>query len=363
MIGIVSSYTNSDWVADITLAKAKGISGFALNIGVDPYSQEQLDLAYDAAGQVGGFEMFISFDFNWYSIGDTAGVGNMMKRYVDKPAQLLVDGKPFVSSFIGDGFDWSAAAKVVGREIYAVPFFQPTSGAAADPSVSGLFSWAAWPGQLDNQPLKANMTLGRDDEYLNVLKPAGKEYMAPISPWFFTHFGPEVSYSKNWLFYSESLWHDRWEQILELGQQGVNFVEIVTWNDYGEAHHIGPYGSAHTDDGASKWAEGLDHTAMLDFAVPYISAFRQGLAEPQIAQESLTYWYRPTTKTVNCDGSDNCGSKPKGWDVSAGTGPIAAVRTGADTRWSTMWSLSRRRRRRAAPSRLNRATRPCSLKT
>lgn len=209
MIGIVSSYTNSDWVADITLAKAKGISGFALNIGVDPYSQEQLDLAYDAATQVGGFEMFISFDFNWYSIGDTAGVGNMMKRYVDKPAQLLMDGKPFVSSFIGDGFDWSAAAKVVGREIYAVPFFQPTSGAAADPGVSGLFSWAAWPGQLDNQPLKANMTLGRDDEYLNVLKPAGKEYMAPISPWFFTHFGPEVSYSKNWLFYSESLWHDR----------------------------------------------------------------------------------------------------------------------------------------------------------
>jgi hypothetical protein len=49
----------------------------------------------------------------------------------------------------------------------------------------------------------------------------------------FTHFGPEVSYSKNWLFYSELLWKTRWDQILQLGQQGVNMVEIVTWNDYG----------------------------------------------------------------------------------------------------------------------------------
>lgn len=49
----------------------------------------------------------------------------------------------------------------------------------------------------------------------------------------FTHFGPEVPYSKNWLFYSEELWKIRWDQILQLGQRGVNLVEIVTWNDYG----------------------------------------------------------------------------------------------------------------------------------
>lgn len=183
MVGIVSTYKNSDWVADMTLAKAKGITGFALNIGVDPYSQEQLDLAYEAAAQVGSFDLFISFDFNWYKVDDTAGVANMMKRYVDKPAQLLVVGKPFVSSFIGDGFNWKACAEMVGREIYAVPFFQPTEQSANDAGVSGLFSWAAWPGQLDNQPLKANMTLDRDDAYLNVLKAAGKQYMAPISPW------------------------------------------------------------------------------------------------------------------------------------------------------------------------------------
>jgi hypothetical protein len=48
-------------------------------------------------------------------------------------------------------------------------------------------------------------------------------------------YGPEVSYSKNWVFPSDLLWYDRWNQILALRPQ---FVEIVTWNDYGESHYV-----------------------------------------------------------------------------------------------------------------------------
>ncbi len=63
-----------------------------------------------------------------------------------------------------------------------------------------------------------------------------------------THFGMEVSYSKNWVFYSETLWKTRWDQVLSMGSN-VDFVEseptfsflivllisfsVVTWNDYG----------------------------------------------------------------------------------------------------------------------------------
>jgi len=58
----------------------------------------------------------------------------------------------------------------------------------------------------------------------------------------------EVSYSKNWVFYSETLWKTRWDQVLSMGSN-VDFVEseptfsflivllisfsVVTWNDYG----------------------------------------------------------------------------------------------------------------------------------
>ena len=232
MIGIVSTYQLQDHINDQTLAKQKGIDGFALNIGTDSYSQAQLDLAYQAAQSV-GFLCFISFDFNWWSISDTSGVATMLQRYVDNPAQLMVEGKPFVSSFIGDGFDWAGAATQIGKPLYAVPYWQASQANAENAGVAGSFSWDAWPGQLNNVPVDQNMTTDQDQSYLGFLNAAGKTYMAPVSTWFSTHFGKQVSYTKNWVFYSEELWKDRWDQILQLGQQGVNFVEIVTWNDYG----------------------------------------------------------------------------------------------------------------------------------
>ncbi|KAK8858755.1 hypothetical protein IAR55_002984 [Kwoniella newhampshirensis] len=325
MVGIVSTYQASDWAKDMNLAKSKGIDGFALNIGVDDYSQKQLDLAYSAAEQIsGGFDLFISFDFNWYKISQTAEVATMLKRYVDKPNQLKVDGKPFVSSFIGDGFDWSAAASQVGQELYAVPYFQPTADNANNAGLSGLFSWAAWPGQLDNQPVNASMTDSRDQTYLGVTQPAGKTYMAPVSSWFSTHFGPEVSYSKNWVFKSETLWKDRWDEILSMGDQ-LDFLEIVTWNDYGESHYIGPVDTPHTDDGSSKWSKGLDHTAMLDFAVPYIKAFKAGQKEPIVEQDTLTYWHRPHLRSASCDATDICNAPPTGHDFLSDTVFVATM--------------------------------------
>lgn len=49
-------------------------------------------------------------------------------------------------------------------------------------------------------------------------------YLA-VSPWFSTHYGLEVSYSKNWVFASDNLWFDRWTEILNLGSQ---YLEIIT---------------------------------------------------------------------------------------------------------------------------------------
>ncbi|ODN73979.1 hypothetical protein L202_07473 [Cryptococcus amylolentus CBS 6039] len=313
MVGIVSTYTQSDWLADMQLAMDAGIDGFALNIGVDSYSESQLDLAYAACETLSDFNVFISFDFNWYTTANVTGVADMLKLFKDSSAQYRVDGKPFVSSFIGDGFDWSSVASQVGEELYAVPYFQATEDNVNNAGVSGLFSWAAWPGQLDNVPVNEDMSTSRDIAYLDLLEASNKTYMMPVSSWFSTHFGTEVSYSKNWVFKGETLWKDRWDQVLEIGNR-VNFVEIVTWNDYGESHHIGPYDTPHTDDSSSLWASGLDHTAMIDFAIPYIKAFKAGKSEPVIEQEMLVYWHRPHLKSASCDDTDNCLGKPTGWD-------------------------------------------------
>ncbi|WRT67952.1 uncharacterized protein IL334_004926 [Kwoniella shivajii] len=317
MIGIVHGYVLNDWLDDIALAKSKGIDGFALNIGLDWYSQDQLDLAYEAAKQSGDFVCFISFDFNWYTTTNVTGVAEMMKRYNNLPAQLRVDGKPFVSTFIGDGFDWSAVAKEVGEEIYAVPFWAPTQENANNAGLSGLFSWTAWASK-DNKPINEPLTTVQDEAYLDVVGKANKVYMAPVSSWFFTHFGKEVPWSKNWLFRSENLWKYRWDQLLQMGDN-LKFIEIVTWNDYGESHNVRPWGGNHTDDGSSKWSEGLDHSAMLDLSLPYIKAWKAGKKSPVIEKDQLFYWYRPHLKSANCDDTDNFGSKPEGWEFVADT--------------------------------------------
>ena len=50
------------------------------------------------------------------------------------------------------------------------------------------------------------------------------------------------------------LFYRRWLEILQMKPR---FVEIVTWNDYGESHYVGPLSSKHNDDGASKWVNDM----------------------------------------------------------------------------------------------------------
>ena len=78
----------------MTRAKAYGIDAFALNIGVDPYTDAQLGYAYASAAR-NGMKVFISFDFNWWSPGDASGVGSKIAQYAGQAAQLTVDGRVF----------------------------------------------------------------------------------------------------------------------------------------------------------------------------------------------------------------------------------------------------------------------------
>lgn len=61
------------------------------------------------------------------------------------------------------------------------------------------------------------------------------------------------------------LFYRRWLEILQMKPR---FVEIVTWNDYGESHYVGPLSSKHNDDGASKWVND-----MYVLTLPVISAY------------------------------------------------------------------------------------------
>lgn len=120
------------------------------------------------------------------------------------------------------------------------------------------------------------------------------------------------------------MWYDRWTEVLK---QSPPFVEIITWNDYGESHYIAPLSSQHEDDGASKWVNDMPHDGWRDLAKPFIAAYKAGSqsVNEYIKDDKVIYWYRPTPRTVNCDSTDNTmkagnndsgnyfNGKPNGW--------------------------------------------------
>ncbi|KAH8427539.1 glycoside hydrolase family 71 protein [Aspergillus melleus] len=323
MVGVVGNRKSAaDYDDDMKRAKALGIDAFALNAGNDDYTNDQLNYAYESAAN-NDMKVFISFDFNSWGTDQASAIGQKVADYAGKPGQLIVDNKPFVSTFVGDGLDVAALRSAAGQEIYFAPNFQSSTDVS---NVDALFNWMAWPSNGNNKaPTDGNTVTVPDGDNAYTSALGGKDYVAPASPWFFTHFGAEVSYSKNFVFPSDTLWYDRWNQILELGPR---FVEIITWNDYGESHYIGPLSSMHTDDGNSKWANDMPHGGWLDLAKPYIAAFKAGATSvgEHITDDELIYWYRPNPRDTDCDATDTCMAdanndsgnyfkgRPNGWE-------------------------------------------------
>lgn len=159
------------------LAKETGIDAFALNCAsIDSYTDKQLAYAYEAAEEV-DFKVFISFDFAYWSNGDTARITSIMQTYADHPGQFQYNGAALVSTFVGDSFDWGPVKRAVDHPIFAVPNLQdPNWAGHATTSIDGAFSWYAWPTDGGNSIIKGPMTTIWDDRFRNNLK--DKVYMA-----------------------------------------------------------------------------------------------------------------------------------------------------------------------------------------
>lgn len=159
-------------------AKSLGIDAFALNIGVDPYTDTQLGYAYESAAN-NDMKVFISFDFNWYhAASDAAAVGQKIAQYGSKSAQLKVDGKVFASSFAGDQLDVAAMRSAAGVAVFWAPNYHPELGTNFA-NIDGALNWMAWDNDGNNKAPKpgANVTVAQGDtRYVQALN--GKPYIA-----------------------------------------------------------------------------------------------------------------------------------------------------------------------------------------
>lgn len=176
----MEKYTVQDWKEDIQQAKEIGIDGFALNCApprVDSYTPKQLANAYEAAAQM-DFKVFISFDFAYWSNGDTVEMSNILGNYHDHKAQAFYNGGSLVSTFVGDSMNWNAVKQALpGKKLTVIPMMQdPASLPHVTNGIDGAFSWYAWPTDGGNSVIEGPMTTIWDDRFLKGL--GGRPYMA-----------------------------------------------------------------------------------------------------------------------------------------------------------------------------------------
>ncbi|EGO56249.1 hypothetical protein NEUTE1DRAFT_146972 [Neurospora tetrasperma FGSC 2508] len=297
MVENAKSWSVDQWKVDMRLAQAAHIDGFALNIRADDTtSGVSLSRAFDAADEL-GFKVILSFDYAGGGPWGANLVSSMILLYSGYDSYYIdKQGRPVVSTFEGpaQAGTWQYIIKKTNAAF--IPDWSSLGAKAAleaAPCVpEGLFSWAPWPwGNTDGNTYV-------DASYIEFMETAEKncamdmQYMMPASPWFYTNL---PGYKKNWLWRGDDLWFDRWEQIRFMNP---DYVEIISWNDFGESHHIGPL---YVEVGKAPFNYALDmpHDGWRELLPFTIDLYKTGVAT--IEQEKLVAWYRVTSKNAACN--------------------------------------------------------------
>lgn len=328
MVGNTYPYTVSNWASDISAALAAGIDGFALNMGSDDWQPARVADAYSAAAST-GFKLFLSLDMTVLSCSsssDAAKLVSIVEEYATATAQATYEGKVLVSTFAGSdcAFSWQTdfvdVLSSAGINIFFVPsIFSDVSTFSSNTWMDGELNWnSGWPMGAED------ITTTSDEAYMAAL--GSKEYMPAVSPFFYTHFGPN-SWNKNWLYRSDDwLYCTRWEQIIAM-RDSVQMTEILTWNDFGESSYIGPIEGA-LPAGSEAFVDGFTHTGLYSLTYYYATAFKTG-AYPTITEDEIIVWARPHPHDATAS-SDSIG-RPTGWSYTEDYLYAVALTTDAAT--------------------------------
>ncbi|KAJ7479212.1 glycosyl hydrolase family 71-domain-containing protein [Mycena latifolia] len=300
IVGSAYHYTQDTWADDIQQIAAKGVDAIALNLGGEDWQMKQLGYAYAAAQALGSStKLFISFDFTTSLGCSLSNIVSRTRQFSAHPWQFKVGGKPMISSFSGDCLGnggWQSLKDQTGA--YLMPFIWGLEGNFG--SYTSLDSWYCW-GCAWPQGNYDKTVSCRDNCHIGQL---GSKYATTVSMWFYTHLSDKnrLLRSDNWLI------NTRWEQIVAMRNK-LTFVEMVTWNDFGESDYFGPVRPGAAPAGTT-WADGYPHTAWFDMSQYYIQAFKTGVY-PTITKDVIYYWARPHPHDAVVSGD---GARPDHWD-------------------------------------------------
>jgi glucan endo-1,3-alpha-glucosidase len=283
--------TKQDFAAEIKQAQAHGVDGFALNCGSwdkEPSYHARSSLMFSAASELGtNFKLLFSAD--QLRLDETIA---MVTEFYDQPNMYRFQGRPVLSTYGGDD-EWGKALlkslSDLGKPITFVPFFYPKGLdkrftprnvnrlVKENIYADGYFFFGA--GGPGDELAQANKQIGE------AWRQAGKLYMASATP-YYCALGPK----NNRVFESRGFegMAAQWEAAINVGAQ---WVEIVTWNDWGESTYVASFGSSSTTDlWNGHWGPRLSHAAYLAASNYYIRWFKTG--DRSIHEDELFWFYR-----------------------------------------------------------------------
>lgn len=289
-----------DYKKEILEAQARGIDGFALNCGgwlkKEPHYKDRVNKIYQAALELGsGFSLFLSADFAT-GLTDEEFV-DMVESYRNHPNQLKVEGKPVISTWNSKPRHTQLVrSEFTGdRSVFFVPFLypQPANELPSEAEIEQVYR--------ENSTAVGFFYFGAagNPEELDAVvrsvaqkwKSEGKLFMAPVTP-FYRGYAGNYRVFETRGFAGLAL---AWKAAIE---SGADWVEIVTWNDWGESSYIAPNGPV---DGREfwkgHWGAVLSHTGYLDLSKYFIEWFKTG-REPSIKQDAVFYAYRLHAKSI-----------------------------------------------------------------
>ena len=290
-----------DYKREIRQAQAAGIDGFALNCGAwhnEPHYPRRTKAIYQAAQELGtGFKLFFSVDFAGLK-GHPPGefesyVLDMVKTYGHHPNQLRVEGRTVVSTFTGEqGIAWSkdilAPLKAAGYDVFLVPFFYPRPRITELPNEATVREhFRKWSDLVDGMFFfggagTASELAASNAAYAKVLREAGTVCMCSFSPMYWGSVQPDRRYYETCGGEGTEL---QWKSII---QQQPDWVEIVTWNDFGESYICPVDASGHSVP--SYLQSKSSHAGYLELSRYYIEWYKAGRQPP--LSDALFYFYR-----------------------------------------------------------------------
>ena len=309
MIGFAGSVGQKFFDDQIKRAKSVGIDGLALDVGINDWQPDRVVNALAAAADNDNFTMFISFDMASLPFNYT--ILSTFHFAANHPNYYRVNGRPFFSTFDGefnDTFwvDWKVNS---GLNPYFCPCWTnyPTVDLLQNhPVADCIFTWNAWPARNSGPGAHFNTT--GDRNLLASAEATNKTYMAPLSSWFYTHVSSDT-FNKHWIYGSEILLPERWQQIVDLQP---DFVEIITWNDYSESSYVCSISEdlpihLHGINEMINLPQPMHHDAWLNLSKHYIQWYKTN-TRPNVSNDQFYWWYRIYPK------SNTSGDSPQFWN-------------------------------------------------